>query len=242
MVEQKRGNLSLDWENKWFGEVTQNEDYWIVEMAIPFKSIRYKEGTTEWYINSYRIDSNTGERSIWNPVPRNFALYSQAHTGKLIWDKAPQYSGPNVSVIPYILGNTSATGGYAPSGKTQPIDRQSNSDGNLGFDAKIGLGAGLNLDLTVNPDFSQVEVDRQVTNLDRFEIFFPERQFFLENADLFGEFGADGLRPFFSRRIGVSRDESTGQNVQNTINFGARLMWKAQQQLAHRNTEYASCR
>ncbi len=62
----------------------------------------------------------------------------------------------------------------------------------LGGDAKIGLTSSLNLDLTVNPDFSQVEVDEQVTNLDRFEIYFPEkRQFFLENNDLFSEFGVN---------------------------------------------------
>ena len=104
------------------------------------------------------------------------------------------------------------------------------SKANFGFDAKIGLGPALNLDLTVNPDFSQVEVDRQVTNLDRFEIFFPEkRQFFLENADLFSQFGLDQMRPFFSRRIGVSRDEATGTNIENKINFGARLSGKLNQ-------------
>ena len=66
-------------------------------------------------------------------------------------------------------------------------------------DAKIGLSSSLNLDLTVNPDFSQVEVDEQVTNLDRFEIYYPEkRQFFLENNDLFSEFGVRQARPFFS--------------------------------------------
>jgi len=71
----------------------------------------------------------------------------------------------------------------------------------FGGDAKIGIGSSLNLDLTVNPDFSQVEVDNQVTNLDRFEILFPEkRQFFLENADLFANFGMDGLRPFFFKK------------------------------------------
>ena len=85
----------------------------------------------------------------------------------------------------------------------------------------------MNLDLTVNPDFSQVEVDRQVTNLSRFEIFFPERrQFFLENADLFGSFGLRFVNPFFSRRIGVARDTSTGVNIQNTIYHGARLSGK----------------
>ena len=72
-----------------------------------------------------------------------------------------------------------------------------------------------------------MEVDEQVTNLDRFEIFFPERrQFFLENADLFADFGTQNIRPFFSRRIGVDRDENTGQNVQNPILYGARLSGK----------------
>ena len=72
------------------------------------------------------------------------------------------------------------------------------------MDIKLNLTSSLNLDITINPDFSQAEVDQQVTNLDRFELFFPERrQFFLENADLFGNFGYDNIRPFFSRRIGL---------------------------------------
>lgn len=223
----QRGNLSLDWENKWYGEVTRTDEYWVAELAIPFKSIRYKEGNLVWNINSYRIDSNTGERSIWNPVPQNFALYSQAHTGQLIWDKAPKKPGANISVIPYISANAAASGGFLNRDDGVELPRDTESGFDAGFDAKVALGPSMNLDITVNPDFSQVEVDQQVTNLDRFEIFFPERrQFFLENADLFGEFGAQGLRPFFSRRIGVSRDESTGVNVQNKINFGARLSGK----------------
>jgi hypothetical protein len=84
----------------------------------------------------------------------------------------------------------------------------------VGLEAKIGITSSLNLDLTVNPDFSQVEVDRQVTNLDRFELFFTERrQLFLENGDQFSNFGYSGIRPFFSRRIGLNAP----------IQFGARL-------------------
>ena len=82
----------------------------------------------------------------------------------------------------------------------------------------------MNLDLTVNPDFSQVEVDKQVTNLDRFELFFPERrQFFLENSDLFGTFGFSHVNPFFSRRIGLGSNVNTGENVRVPIIAGARL-------------------
>jgi hypothetical protein len=98
---------------------------------------------------------------------------------------------------------------------------------NIGGDAKIAVTSGLNLDLTINPDFSQVEVDQQVTNLSRFEISFPERrQFFLENADLFGSFGSNGINPFFSRRIGIVKDTITEENSQNTIYGGLRLSGK----------------
>ena len=87
----------------------------------------------------------------------------------------------------------------------------------VGMDAKIGITSSLNLDLTVNPDFSQVDVDQQVTNLSRFELFFPERrQFFLENGDQFSNFGYANIRPFFSRRIGLNAP----------IQFGARLSGK----------------
>ena len=121
----------------------------------------------------------------------------------------------NISVIPYLASAAS---------KDFLKETPTKSDFQGGGDAKIALTSSLNLDLTFNPDFSQVEVDQQVTNLDRFEIFFPEkRQFFLENADLFSSYGHPFGRPFFTRRIGVARDPVTGLNVQNRINFGARL-------------------
>ena len=207
-------DLSLSWDNKWFAEAKQYGDYWIAEMKIPFKTIRFKEGSAHWNINFYRIDSYDGERSTWTPIPRNYRIISLAYTRELIWDEPLQKPGANISVIPYTLARTS----------TNKLEGTSNSGFDLGGDAKVAVGPALNLDLTFNPDFSQVEVDQQVTNLDRFEIFFPERrQFFLENADLFADFGVDRMRPFFSRRIGIARDEETGQNVQNPIYGGARL-------------------
>jgi len=211
------GDLSLSWDNKWYAEAKQYGDYWIAEMAIPFKTIRFKEGSDRWNINFYRIDSDEGERSTWTPIPRNYRIISLAYTRELIWDRPLEKPGANVALIPYVLGRTS----------NDLIDGGSDSGFDVGGDAKIAVGPALNLDLTFNPDFSQVEVDQQVTNLDRFEIFFPERrQFFLENADLFADFGVDRMRPFFSRRIGVARDEETGQNVQNPIYGGARLSGK----------------
>ena len=216
-----RGNdLSLSWDNKWLADAKQYPGYWIAEAAIPFKTIRFKPGNDRWNINFYRIDTETGERSTWTRIPRNFLILSLAFMKELVWDEAPSKSGPNISLIPYISASTTRDHEEASTGR---ID-----DFAYGGDAKIAVSPSLNLDLTFNPDFSQVELDEQVTDLNRFELFFPERrQFFLENADLFESFGHPFYsRPFFSRRIGIARDESTGQNIQNQIYAGARLSGK----------------
>ncbi len=211
-------DLDLSWDNRWFSSGRMYDGYWIGEFAIPLKSLRYKEGSALWNLKMYRIDSEYGERSVWPQTPRQFPIMNLAYMNKLAWEEPLPKPGGNMVAIPYLSANYSE----------DHLDGQGIERGaSFGGDAKIGLGPSLNLDLTVNPDFSQVEVDQQVTNLDRFEIFFPERrQFFLENADLFGNFGTQRLRPFFSRRIGVARDEETGQNVQNPIYFGARLSGK----------------
>ncbi|MEP1096351.1 MAG: DUF5916 domain-containing protein [Cyclobacteriaceae bacterium] len=214
-------DLSLSWDNKWLANATQHENYWIAEAAIPFKTLRFKPGSTNWNVNFYRINGLTGERASWARIPRNFPILSLAFMKELIWDRPLKKSGPNVSLIPYVSPATT---------RDFESETQTSADSKLEFggDAKIGVSPSLNLDLTVNPDFSQVELDQQVTNLNRFELFFPERrQFFLENADLFDSFGHPFFsRPFFSRRIGIARDESTGTNVQNKIYAGARLSGK----------------
>ena len=211
-------DLNLAWDNKWYSEAKIYEDHWIIEAAIPFSTLRYNNGASNWNVNFYRIDSKYNERSTWSPIPRNFNVINLAFSRKLIFSEPLKKENTNLSLIPYVA---MATDRNFIEGTSNPLKPT------VGGDAKIGIGPALNMDLTVNPDFSQVEVDEQVTNLDRFEIFFPERrQFFLENADLFADFGATNLRPFFSRRIGVDRDETTGQNVQNQILFGGRLSGK----------------
>jgi Domain of unknown function (DUF5916)/Carbohydrate family 9 binding domain-like len=202
------GNVDLSWDNKWTSEVKSYPEKWVFEAAIPFKSIRFNKGVTRWGINFSRNDLQSTEKSSWTPIPRQFPTAAMAYNGWLVWDKAPPAPPVNISVIPYALGGL--TKDFANKKPTE-------SKGNIGGDAKIAVSSSLNLDVTINPDFSQVEVDRQVTNLDRFELFFPERrQFFLENGDLFANFGYSTIRPFFSRRIGL--------NV--PIQFGARLSGK----------------
>ncbi len=219
-ASQSRYSASTNpsWDNKWFVEVRQYEDHWVAEMAIPFSTLRFKEGVDQWRVNFCRVDYGHNEYSNWNHIPRNFAFSSLANTGIMSWDKPPEKPRSNISLIPY--ASTGMSKDYETGSPTRWLK-------GVGGDAKIGLSSSLNLDLTVNPDFSQVEVDDQVTNLDRFEIYFPEkRQFFLENNDLFAEFGHRSARPFFSRRIGITYDESQEAYVSNPILFGTRLSGK----------------
>ncbi len=215
LVYQTAGLAAVDvdgsWDNKWLVEVERSAEYWIVEMAIPFKTLRYKSNITEWGINFGREEPGSNESHVWSPVPRQFDFTDPNFYGKLIWDEAPKKQGNNISMIPY------ATARLNQDHVSE--DGATNVDYDFGGDAKVAISPTLNLDLTVNPDFSQVEVDRQVTNLTRFNIFFPERrQFFQENADIFNNFGQFAERPFYSRRIGL---DAFGQTV--PILYGARL-------------------
>jgi len=217
---QDFGDFDDSWDNKWDGAAHMQNDMWTAEMVIPFSTLRYTKGSTSWRFNCYRFDTQSNEVTTWMGIPQNRLVMDLAFMGEMIWEEPLESTGSNVSIIPYVSGSTSRD--FEDITETGAVHNFS-----TGLDAKIGISSGLNLDLTVNPDFSQVEVDEQVTNLTRFEIFFPERrQFFLENADLFSDFGAGRINPFFSRRIGVSIDPSTGQNVQNAILYGARLSGK----------------
>ncbi len=209
------GSVDLNWDTKWVSEVTRDEEKWVFEMALPFKSIRYKDGVTEWGINFSRLDLKSSEKSSWTPIPRQFPTASLAYTGTLVWDRPPPAPRTNFSVIPYVLG---------AMGRNLEMDGKTETNGKIGGDGKFSLTSSLNLDLTVNPDFSQVEVDRIVTNLDRFELFFPERrQFFLENSDLFADFGYPTIRPFFSRRIGLGVKIQAGARVSGNLDNNWRL-------------------
>jgi hypothetical protein len=205
------GSVDLNWDNKWTSAMYNDATKYVWEAAIPFKSIRYKTGVQEWGINFSRNDLKTTEKSSWAPVPRQFPTSALSYTGSLVWDAPLPEQKNNFSLIPYLRSSVSKE--FATNDGTK-INQASVNNSAYGLDAKISLSSSLNLDLTVNPDFSQVEVDRQVTNLSRFELFFPERrQFFLENADLFSNLGFENVRPFFSRRIGLNA----------AIDFGARM-------------------
>ena len=200
-------SVDLNWDTKWYSEVAFDEKKWTAEIAIPFKSIRYNDNLEQWGISFSRLDLKASEKSGWTPVPRQFPSITMAYSGVLEWDNPPPTQGSNISFIPYLSGEMDS-----------PQKGTTNQEINAGADVKFNLTSSLNLDITLNPDFSQAEVDQQVTNLDRFELFFPERrQFFLENADLFANFGYENIRPFFSRRIGLNNPIVGGIRLSGNI-------------------------
>ena len=210
-------DVATDWDNKWYSAVKHYSDRWEFEMAIPLTSIRYDPNAPFWNLSILRNNLKDNERSSWTIIPQGFRASSFAFSGQLMFSEQLPKAGTNISVIPFVAARSIRTFGESSSRQEEIA---------VGADAKIAVTSSLNLDLTFNPDFSQVEVDQQQTNLSRFELFFPERrQFFLENEDLFGQSGFGGVRPFFSRRIGIASD-TAGEVKQIPILYGARLSGK----------------
>jgi hypothetical protein len=209
--------FTTSWDTKWVGETKQYNGYYISEWAIPLSAFKFREGETKWRFNSYMFDTQKNERSTWIQIPQNQFIFNLGYMGEMVFEKPLGNSKSPISIIPYINGLV---------GSDFELDDDF-SDFKFGGDAKFTIGNSLNLDLTINPDFSQVEVDQQVTNLTRFEVNLPERrQFFIENSDLFADFGsAVDANPFFSRRIGIAKD-SSDTSIQNDIIGGVRLSGK----------------
>ena len=211
--------VQLNWDGKWLAEVFESPDktYWSIEMAIPLKTLRFSNNNFTWGVNFARNDLSNNEVSTWSPVTRGFEVATLAQAGKVNWQILPKAQSSKITVVPY----SAVTSEKSYQTQTDPTLKPK-----IGLDAKIALTSSLNLDFTINPDFSQVEVDQQVIDLNRFELFFPEKRLlFLENSDLFSGLGNSRVRPYFSRRIG-----SAGSNPV-PIHFGARLSGKVNKKL-----------
>ena len=211
-------DFSTSWDVKWWGEAYIGDGYFSAELAIPMNSLKFQDGSTYWSINSYRFDTQTNERTIWSRVPQNQLIANLAFTGILEFEEPLGNSSTSIALIPFVTAGAS---------KDFENGTDLSSFNSIGGDFKVPVGKGMNLDLTLNPDFSQVEVDNFITNLTRFEVSLPERrQFFLDNNDLFGGFGSGrNANPFFSRRIGIASDKD-GNTIENPIIAGARLSGK----------------
>ena len=210
--------FNINWDGKWDADAKIYDNYYTVEVRIPFNTLKFIQGQTKWRFRPYRWNIQDNEQSTWVRVPQNLLLSTLAFMGEIEFEKPLGKSKKKISLIPYI--NTSADKDY--------VSDKSNQFFESGFDSKISVGNSLNLDLTYNPDFSNVEVDDIITNITRFELRLPEkRQFFLDNSDLFENFGNtfNEAKPFFSRRIGLANDKQ-GNLIQNDIIYGLRLSGK----------------
>ena len=191
-------NFNINWDAAWDVKTEIGEYGWSAEFAIPFKTLRFSSDKDQsWGANFQRTIARKNEHVFWSPIPRQFSLNRLALEGTLTGINVP--TDRNIKLMPYVLGNNN---------KVINETSYSESEGDFGFDAKVGVTSSLTMDITYNTDFAQVEADEQQVNLDRFSLFFPEkRAFFLENAGLFsaGEntyYGPD-IEMFFSRRIGI---------------------------------------
>ena len=211
------GGFDTSWDTKWIGESKIYDGYYIAEWAIPLSAFKYKEGETKWRFNSYHFDTQDNENNTWMNIPQDQPIFGLAYMGDMIFEKPLGKSKSPISLIPFV--NTGTFKDFENNTSETPFK--------IGGDIKMTIGNSMNLDLTFNPDFSQVEVDQQVTNLTRFSIALPERrQFFVENSDLFASFGDNrDARPFFSRRIGIAKDPDD-ETIENDIIAGVRLSGK----------------
>lgn len=192
--------FSFNWDALWRVRTTRADSGWIAEMAIPWRSLRYAPGLTSWDVNFVRNTRRVAQWSAWVPYPRQFSSWRLTFAGVLD-SLQPPPPRTNLRVRPYALGQRArdaARGAF------------NGSTGDVGGEVIWAPTANSLLEGTINTDFAQADVDRQVVNLSRFSVFFPERrQFFLENADLLNAGGLNGryvVQPFFSRRIGLADD------------------------------------
>ena len=218
-------DTNRDWNTVWHSKVAEFEGGWTVEMAIPFRSLRYRPGDAQvWGINFRRVVRSKNETSFLTHIPASYSrngLLRLSRAATLVGIQ-PGRPGLSLEVKPY------ATGGVR-------TDVAAAVDNDLtrgaGFDVKYGLTRGLTFDFTYNTDFAQVEDDEQRANLTRFSLFFPEkREFFLEGQGIFS-FGGVNNRPFegpsdtpilfFSRRIGLNQGRSV------PVTAGGRVTGKA---------------
>ncbi len=213
------GGSNTDWNPVWSSHTAIFDGGWSVEMAIPFKTLRYRSGPNQvWGIQLRRSIRHKNEWTYLTPVPRNLAgpqAFNRISAGGTLVGLDLPPASRNVEIKPYVVSKLTTD-----RVRKDPINNKFEPD--IGGDAKYGVTANLTADFTANTDFAQVEIDEQQVNLTRFNLLFPEkRDFFLEGRGVFdfarggssggiGGFsgvdnaGADTPYLFYSRRIGLN--------------------------------------
>ena len=216
------GGFNLNWDGVWQVRAQVSDIGWSAEFGIPFRTLRYPAGDSQtWGVNFQRTIRRRNETAYWAPLTLQYNLFRVSQAGQLRGLQVPVGDTENLQLTPYVTGEAIRLDADPARGTT--------AVGDVGADLKYSVTSGLTLDATWNTDFAQVEVDEQQINLDRFNLYFPEkRPFFLENAGAFAVSNAGGAvqgdpaqtELFFSRRIGIEQ----GRVV--PILAGARLSGK----------------
>jgi len=185
------GNEDDSWNAVWDSEAKIHSDGWSFEMRIPYSALRFSNRENQtWGLNITRRRNKTGQQYMWNPVdPKVNGFINQEGE----WTGIEKIQAPlRLSFSPYL----SAYLNHYPN-KTNGVKDWSSSI-NGGMDVKYGISEGFTLDMTLIPDFGQVQSDNQVLNLSPFEVQYNEnRAFFTEGTELFNKGNL-----FYSRRIG----------------------------------------
>ena len=206
LVEKINGgyDFSTSWNAVWQAKTNSNGNNKIYEVAIPLRTLNFSAENTVFGVQFYTRDIKKNSWTILKNVKRNYRLFDLRFTEKFTVEGLQNQATSRFTITPSLTANYREDVGD----KTDEISIKPS------LDVQYNLTSSLKLDATINPDFSQIDVDQQVTNLTRFAINFPERRnFFLENADLFSNLGVSGVNPFYSRRIGQT----------SAIQFGLKL-------------------
>jgi uncharacterized protein DUF5916/cellulose/xylan binding protein with CBM9 domain len=204
------------WDGVWRVSTARDKSGWVAEFAIPWKTLRYAPGSREFGLQIVRGLRRRNEFSAWSPYPRAFSPFRMTYAGRLTGLEPPR-PPLNLLLRPYAAARLSDTSARAATLRPD-----------AGGEARWAPTPNATVDLTVNTDFGEAEVDREVINLGRGSVFFPERrQFFLESASIFRVGNEDFIEPFFSRRIGLA---DGGRRV--PIDAGLRAVWRSREENA----------
>lgn len=197
-------NLNFNWNAVWQAKTFVNGTQKNYEIAIPLKALNYTKNSKTFGVQFYVRDIKNNTWTIFSNVKRNYYTFDLRFFTPFKVENLPQKATSRFAVTPSVTVNYQ---------RNIPLSEEE-INFTPSIDIQYNVTSSLKLDATINPDFSQIDVDEQVTNLTRFAINFPERRnFFLESSDLFSNLGVDNVNPFYSRRIGS----------ESAIQFGLKL-------------------
>ena len=207
-------DLSFSWNAVWQSRTILNGTKKQYEIAIPLKSLNFNKDNGVFGVQFYVRDIKNNSWTIFKNVKRNYANFDLRFNEKFQIENLPEKSNSRFTITPSVTANY----------QNDVLNNTESSTFKPSLDLQYNVTSSLKLDATINPDFSQIDVDQQVTNLTRFSVFFPERRnFFIENSDLFSNLGVPGINPFYSRRIGAQSSIKFGLKLSGNVSKKTRL-------------------